>query len=151
MKWLMKNKPVCESNNLTLLHRLVTIASACCIDRPKASSTIGELRRVNSFRSLTLICGRSDEIVVICCELNWLSGSISHFRGLRWSPISLNLGIRIPISWKTLQVGPASVPSSRYHKLISLFIYFIIGSMAREKSNGPMGSPCWTPVFDIIL
>ena len=70
----------------------------------------------------------------------------SDLDGFTSRPSWANWGIMRRRSAATASTGPPMVPSSRYQTLRGEETDLIISSIARAKSRGPRGSPCWTPV-----
>ena len=76
---------------------------------------------------------------------------ISDFSQLSWSPSSPAARCTLSRSSKTSSRLPPRVLSSRKNTFSSLHNCCTISCMVRQKSNGPIGSPCCTPSDDHMM
>ncbi|KAJ2938457.1 hypothetical protein O0L34_g12896 [Tuta absoluta] len=73
---------------------------------------------------------------------------ISHLAVLTTRPISFRRGMRNARSRSTTSGLPPMVPSSKYQMLSGDSSSVMIFWIARLKTSGPRGSPCWAPTWD---
>ena len=148
-----RKRPGCPSSKMMRSFIHLYSDSFYTIQHLVASARIGDPRSSILVSSVTLISG-SSSLKLLTTRENFSAARptliISVLFGLTMRPIRLSPVMHLCTSLRTDSGEPPIVASSRYQTFCSESTPFAIWSTASANRRGPIGSPCWTPVDEVI-